>query len=764
MKAFKKLLILIIGVIPLLVLIGYGSWIIIKNIDFELPFFPVEKVIYQYFNDQKVTYNGNVWLPSSDYIGKFDDSVSDNLSYEYKIDNDIDSYHSITSETPGPIHAGKYKFRITYTVTIKDENNHDINKEYIVDDISFEILKANPTVTFPTITSKTIIENKQLTFSGGTSNVSGTFELDSEVLYNNGNPSNSKNSSCKVKFKFTPDKINGYDDYNVIYSSESINLTVMATVYNKTTNLYYGSIERALLAANNGSTDEMTIIPGLDPIIVSNCEIPSGDTLTIPYEFDESSKTSKWNGRKSGSTFESGNTINTFADSTPTNIAKYLKSTVEIADSCILTINGNLNLGGILGNESIGLSGHTAGNYAQLILNNNSQIILNGNSILNCMGYIKTNKNSSFNENDYPLIVNSNATINAPFVIYDYRGGSSTVGAYNNTDHSIFPFNVFDMPNIQVYTKINSGAKIYGYVDIYTSQVVKEVTQGNASVTATIKARHNNAEFSIINTSGALINQSSGYIIYKYIPSYNSQKNNQYDIYGYTLNNTTNGISNISVYGNIVFGNIRFSIDMFDEIQWANKGLLGPFMQQGAKAALNSLDTSFDTRTIKFPISWKYKINYKSGIFTLNNHIKLLTGASLEFDENTTMIMNSNSSFIAYSAFKDDSSISPQYPSKESAVFKINGTLTNNGASLGGLMTTSNSLGMLNLSSANSLSISSDEGTGGWGISGLSIAYTFKAISSGPIVEQARGYISNESINNFEKSNYKSQDSYWLKN
>lgn len=759
MRALRKTIILAMISLPLIFLMGYGTWIIIKTIDFEQPLFPAKEILYQYINGQEATYNGNALLPSSKTLGMFDSFVSDEITYEYKFDNDSDNYHKINSTYPGPIHAGKYLIKATYTINTSDDEGNVITKSYTIEDVNFEIKKAKPTIsTKPTITNTKIIEGRELSFTGGKASVSGKFSLDSSVLFNNGNSSSYSTSSCNVRFKFTPDKIEGYDDYDVVYT-EPDNLIVYAVTYNKTKQLYYGTIEKALHAANDSVNDEICVIPELNPIINENCIILSGDTLILAYEFSTTTKTYMWDGRKSGSTFTTGNSTNTFADANVDNMNKYLKSTIEIAPSCSLTVEGTLNIGGILGHESIGLSGFTSGNYTQFVLNQDSQIIMNSNSTLNCLGYIKTTNNIIYNESITPLILNSSSTIYAPFVIYDYRGGSSTVGAYNNSGHSIFPFNVFDLPNVQVYTKILSGAKVYGYVDIYTSQVTKEVTKWGMTAKATIKARHNNATFNIINTTSALLNLTSGYILYKYQSSFASQNNIDYDKYGYTINNTTNGITTLSIYGNINFGNIKFSIDMFDEIEWSGNKLA----IAAAKAVLKQLDASFDTATIKFPICWKYRINYESGTFNVNNHIKLLTGTSLIIKNNASIVLNSKSTFISYSKFNDDSSISPRYPSKDAAILQINGTLDSNNGSIAGFITTNNSIGNLKLSNINSLSISSDEGTGGWGISGLSITYSFKQITDGPINESARGYVGGLTETLFEKASYTSQNNYWLK-
>ena len=259
------------------------------------------------------------------------------------------------------------------------------------------------------------------------------------------------------------------NDGNYVYYCQ-VQTTMLAVAYINTT--YYGTIEKALVASSNST---VYVIVGRNPIIRSTCEIKEGTTLILPYSSDGS-----YNGRQRGENKgdASGNNIwyddistNAFAD---TNEAYYRTLNVTIAKGITLTNNGTLFVGGITGWEGQKLAGQTSGFYAQITMDENSKILNTGT--LTCLGYIK-----DLNASKPSLGVESTSgTVSAPFVIHDYRGGSSTVGAYaasnsggvnafnaKNQPGNIFPFNRFNMPNIATLT-IHYGASLIGYGDLYT--------------------------------------------------------------------------------------------------------------------------------------------------------------------------------------------------------------------------------------------------------------------------------------------------------
>lgn len=136
MIEFKKIKVFLIMVltIPILVLIGFSTWIITNKLIIK-PDIEINKVLTEYLNSQKGTYNGNVLLPNSNVIGVVSDGRNTELTYYYKEKNSSNEYiECVDSNTSiGPINAGEYLIQVKYAV------NDTI---YTIDNIAFKINKA----------------------------------------------------------------------------------------------------------------------------------------------------------------------------------------------------------------------------------------------------------------------------------------------------------------------------------------------------------------------------------------------------------------------------------------------------------------------------------------------------------------------------------------------------------------------------------------------------------------------------------------------
>lgn len=149
MIEFKKIKVFLIMVliIPILVLIGFSTWIITNKLIIK-PDIEVNKVLTEYLNSQKGTYNGNVLLPNSNVIGVVSDGRNTELTYYYKEKNSSNEYIECVDSNAsiGPINAGEYLIKVKYAV------NDTI---YTIDNIAFKISPLD-------ITNN---ENVQLSFS-----------------------------------------------------------------------------------------------------------------------------------------------------------------------------------------------------------------------------------------------------------------------------------------------------------------------------------------------------------------------------------------------------------------------------------------------------------------------------------------------------------------------------------------------------------------------------------------------------------------------
>lgn len=131
-----------------------------------------------------------------------------------------------------------------------------------------------------------------------------------------------------------------------------------------------------------------------------------------------------------------------------------IKYKLILNESTVLEVYGNILIQGLLGfSGQQGYQGHTSGNHSQII--NNGTINLNNGAKLDLRGYIKgTGK----------IEARSGATVYSPFVVRDFRGGSSSAGAYYS---GVSPFNVYEMPNIQCLYGVNYGATHTAYMDLF---------------------------------------------------------------------------------------------------------------------------------------------------------------------------------------------------------------------------------------------------------------------------------------------------------
>lgn len=495
---------------------------------------------------------------------------------------------------------------------------------------------------------------------------------------------------------------NVFDMFNLDY----VNLGPVA--YNASTNTDYYTIEGALEHAKGGETIYTYL--GKNPTIRKSVEIKSGVTLCIPFRDKEQGWT--WDGRQKGQ--DSSKWFDDcggyYADSDSNKVSKYRKNSIKIAKNVTLTNKGNLYIGGILGQENQGLSGATSGDYSEIVMDANSQIINTGSGVVKCLGYIKEttkNNNSKF--------IAQSGKVYSPFVVQDFRGGSSTVGAYQKGP--ITPFNVFSMPNIQVYSKYTYNSSLIGMADLYTGETKISFV--------TIKAQHNCTEINMISKASSLIilSDKNSYVECKYDSK----------LVDYTTNDDVSKTT-MKFYGGASNGSMKMEVKV---------PILGT--------------QTVDTKSVLFPISYKYDISFYNGTYNFVTPIKMLNGSRLYIDD--TAYLNVNSDFIIYSQpFNDEIYGGTVYPSsKSNAELIVNGSITYNKAN-GGLTQTLMSKSDFSYIYENSTTLTMESREGHGTRSGLK--FGFQDIKDSPITETAKAYLENSTgsrINNLEKSIYVSE-------
>lgn len=361
-------------------------------------------------------------------------------------------------------------------------------------------------------------------------------------------------------------------------------------------NVFYTAVEKALQVANDKATESnnktVVVIPSLNASdkttpktfikdIDGDGEVTIGDyvSLTIACTEDDAKNGTYAHPKTSNSSLNSR-----FADSEE-DFDKYVKNNIGLASGTTLNINthGSLNIGGYTGTGQGNQTptGHTVQDFAQLTMFDNSAIQCSGT--LNCYGYIKEYSS------DTEIYANSGAIFNLPFVVYDYRGGSYSYGASQNTDAPSFPFNIFDFPNIQSRIHFFYGATLKGFVTVYAQD-----TFTYQSATA-------------FGDGGLFKISNGGEVSWKY------QSPSRKYSYVYNIDNNINNI-----------GKNYISKTKVDVIK-------GEFT---VSAMTVDVGLSIATSDYFLPIPYKYDIEVQKGAsINIAENVKFLSGSSLLIDE-----------------------------------------------------------------------------------------------------------------------------------
>lgn len=383
---------------------------------------------------------------------------------------------------------------------------------------------------------------------------------------------------------FTPQNNNNYNNY--IYKT-SIDIYAVATIGST----YYGTVEAAIEAAVSGNN--IYLIVGRNPVLRSNSTIKSGVTLNLVYENNKFNDNRKYDGT-------------TFADYDEIN---NLKNTLTISDKIVLTNNGAIKIDGEVGKKNTTYAGQTSGLYTQIKME--SKAIINSYSSIYCLGYIKevsSNNGSKVNINQ--------GTISAPFVIYDYKGG--TISSCLNSD-GICPFKIYDIPNVQPEIKISYGAQYELLVDLYANKM--HINQSGIYAVGS-------------DSQKSLFVITSGYVTIKYHYIDNSYDTSTMDIY---------------VNGNCNTGGLSISI----------------------------LTYTINTANYYCPIPHKFKININSGgVVNINTKLEFMPGTELIVNKGASL--NINEKTIFYNDYTESADTKYKYSTyvgsvKAAAKLLING-------------------------------------------------------------------------------------------
>lgn len=380
----------------------------------------------------------------------------------------------------------------------------------------------------------------------------------------------------------------------------------------KSNEVTYHTIEDALFNSESGDTIEF--INGVKEVSFAPSDVAqklyvdkdnnayhtvkAGVTLILASDEDSSAKIGK-------PTYGAG--VGNYVD----NDSSKIKYKLILNESTVLEVYGNILIQGLLGVNGQGLSGHTSGNHSQII--NNGTINLNSGAILDLRGYIKGTGTVEAREG---------AKVYSPFVIRDFRGGTSSKKTY---EEGVSPFNVYEMPNIQCLYRVEYGATHTAYMDLYSGTLNKHFSSSQNVIAN--------------NTAIIILKDKSAGLIKTY--DRESEK------------------SNLTIYGNVELGDLS--------LDWS--GI--PIKMSKVRFPIPwnySINIGDGIETTNLTAKYDYKI---------------MTGATINVNKNATV--NLTGTVVVYKSFTDVAYGNCVYPNKEAGKLNIEGLLNVTGGIAGEL-------------------------------------------------------------------------------
>ena len=282
-------------------------------------------------------------------------------------------------------------------------------------------------------------------------------------------------------------------------------------------------------------------------------------------------------------------------------IESLINMKLTVPENVNFIINGTVIVRGGMGSTSLGANGHTSDNHSQII--NNGSVTVNDGGTLDLRGFIKGKGE---------LSMENGSDLYAPFVVVDYRGGTSTVLTYRKG--KIAPFNVFDFPNMQCKVTYEYGSELKVYCGLYAN---KE----HCSMEPITILGPDDEEFLFGMKEGSKIVYTSyddGFALPEATKS-------GYSGYPTTLKHS------VQLLGNINVGSLKLEI------------------------SLTIISSEVDMGTVLSPVSYLYDIRIGDGdtptTVTSNGRWKFLPGSSLTLKDNATL--NVGGELIFYEEFPD---------------------------------------------------------------------------------------------------------------
>lgn len=489
---------ILIYLLPLLILVGFSSWVIIYTIVIE-PIYISNKVTEEYDIINSVAYNGLPQIPISNN-GIYDNST---ITFRYRKYGTKDEYLTISDDVKGPTEVGEYDFIITVPdgetkvkFTIR-KNQLSLYEDIIQLDYNnktWQLIEIDLESKVKLIDEYgTIIEDKPLNIL---SIYNGIEEYSSSRIHEKVSGStysviyelqNTLEKNYIVPDDFLIFKYKSVDVGGILYTIEDaiLNQNGKITVKGSTSDTYITSF--CNLSKDQGYPYENFTTDSINFLDKRVFKIKNGNTLYIPHSTNAE---------------KPDYTVST--DEYHVNEANHVFSALIIPDSVALVFETKsyLTISGVLGSlGSIGTHG---------VVMNNGIISIEKNSVLNAIGFLKGSGD---------VILKKDSITYDVLRIFDWIGGTNLMKNFL-LDKSL-PITSWSFHNISSPTKIMSGAELKGHVLIYANNTAYQI------------------EVSIVGKNEA----SSGCL---FEPNTNSSSNDY--IYKYSKSTPTSNLVNENIF------------------------------------------------------------------------------------------------------------------------------------------------------------------------------------------------------------------------
>lgn len=375
----------------------------------------------------------------------------------------------------------------------------------------------------------------------------------------------------------------------------------------------FTTIEKAVNFANSlPNTSDYTVVTvpysetdkngkkKLVPIVISS-SFTINSNVKLLFSFDGEAASTK--------TPDKDGTYATVTDLSKTSLVNSAVVCGTKAKKVIITNNGTIEIGGELsgGNGGGAYAGHTAGRYAEVVLGEYSSIVNDGGTI-DCYGYIQEGAyNASTKEVTYThlgdtnanvgFVQNKNGKFNLPFVLRDYRGGTSMVAVGNSIDdYHISAFNQIDIRNVTCKISFDYDSKVVGWANLRTGEALSGIIQAQMNscdirlIGCTEYDKKKNPMYSLIEPSDPLFSFDAYY-------------------------NPTTEVGRYDIYGGATPNSMSLSVSV------------GPFGK------------TISTENVLFPLSFRQNVilhkNSKQTIatFKMPQSFKVMAGSKIEIEK-----------------------------------------------------------------------------------------------------------------------------------